>query len=631
MTKRVPPDVERLSAAAQALQTGDVRKSLQLCEQLAKDFPDNADVAHVFGLAARSAGQTTAALSHLKKAAALAPGHAVILSNLGLVFLETGDTENALRALTQAVTAKPDFPAAHANLGHARLRTGDLSGAESCYRSALQLNPGQADAISNLVQTLAGQSRLDELGVDLNHAALQNSPDVVTARGIVAMHDGRFGEAVSFFEDAISLSRETPALLNHLALAHAKLGDTDKALQLLHRVVEAAPNNAEPLINIADILKYSAPDNALPFAEKALALDPANANACDLLGFLHFMRGHHREAIECFDKTLQIDPTFMRASYHKAGAAFLEGDFGTAWSAYLKRYGPSGTDDSPFGDTLPGSINGSGPSGSVAVWTDQGLGDEILQLGLVRDLYAEGKASVLSTSPRLVPLAQRAFPDLRVLSHDQTRTMKGGNIYADSQSPAIGLGRIYRRSWDAFPSTPSYLQADPKMTNAVRDRYLSHGAGKPLIGVSWKSTNATFGSEKSLDLPYLFSFFRELECTWVNLQYGDVSEDIAAVKADILVDSDIDPLRDMDAFAAQVEAIDLVITTSNTTAHMAGALGKRALVLVPRRGPGWLWYWFDGRPDSPWYPSLTLFRQDHAGDWGPALAAAAQACREILV
>jgi ADP-heptose:LPS heptosyltransferase len=112
----------------------------------------------------------------------------------------------------------------------------------------------------------------------------------------------------------------------------------------------------------------------------------------------------------------------------------------------------------------------------------------------------------------------------------------------------------------------------------------------------------------------------------VNLQYGETARELSEVQAEmgvsVLTDPDIDPLGDLDTFAAQVAAMDLVISSSNTTVHMAGALGRPTFALVPSNH-GRLWYWFLERSDSPWYPSVRLFRQDEALGWQPTVAAVA--------
>ncbi len=175
-----------------------------------------------------------------------------------------------------------------------------------------------------------------------------------------------------------------------------------------------------------------------------------------------------------------------------------------------------------------------------------------------------------------------------------------------------------RPDLSSFPDQGTFLHADTEKAAALKSKYADQFGNAVRIGISWRSGNPRFGKAKSLSLTELGSVFTQVEATFVDLQYGDNKEERLALQskadAELYRDPDIDSLADLDAFAAQVAAMDLIITASNTTAHMAGALGVPCWVMV-LAGPGLLWYWFLDRNDSPWYPSLRLFRQTTPGDW----------------
>ena len=155
-----------------------------------------------------------------------------------------------------------------------------------------------------------------------------------------------------------------------------------------------------------------------------------------------------------------------------------------------------------------------------------------------------------------------------------------------------------------------------------------------MIGISWKSKNRKFGKFKSTFLDHWEGFLSRFQqdCFFISLQYGDVDNELDAFfgKSGIKIyrDKDIDPLESLDDFAAQVSALDLVISTSNTTVHMAGALGKPVWTLlhyVPD------WRWMLGRSDSPWYPSMTLFRSRKLGDWSSVFQQVTVNLEKLLV
>lgn len=163
-----------------------------------------------------------------------------------------------------------------------------------------------------------------------------------------------------------------------------------------------------------------------------------------------------------------------------------------------------------------------------------------------------------------------------------------------------------------------FLQADPAAAAAQHQSLHARSGGRPCIGLSWRSRNARFGAPKSLDVGDLLPLLRRKDLFWVDLQYGDTTaEHAAAAQAGLELwrDPAIDPLADLDAAAAQYAGLDLVITASNTAAHLAGALGLPTWLLLPAPGHGLLWYWQTGRTDNAFYPGVCCFRQE-AGEAG---------------
>lgn len=157
-----------------------------------------------------------------------------------------------------------------------------------------------------------------------------------------------------------------------------------------------------------------------------------------------------------------------------------------------------------------------------------------------------------------------------------------------------------------------FLQADPAAASAQKQGLHARSGGRPCIGLSWRSRNARFGTAKSLGFDDLLPLLRRRDLFWVDLQYGDTAaEQAAAAQAGVELwrDPAIDPLADLDAAAAQYAGLDLVITASNTTAHLAGALGLPTWLLLPAPGHGLLWYWQTGRADNAFYPGIRCFRQ----------------------
>ena len=249
----------------------------------------------------------------------------------------------------------------------------------------------------------------------------------------------------------------------------------------------------------------------------------------------------------------------------------------------------------------------------MLVWGEQGVGDEILFAGMVPDLIEAGAKVVLECDPRLVPLFERSFPGVGYLARGAAGARLEGTF--DYQIPSGSLGRWLRPDLKAFPKRTALLAADEPRRDALRRKYLEAG-GEFLVGLAWRSKNPRIGGLKSMRLSDLAALFDVPGARFVDLQYGDTADERAALtKATgktLLHDDGIDQMADLDAFAAQVAAMDLAVSVSNTTVHVAGALGVPAWVMLSTAP---MWRWMSDAEGSPWYPSVRLFRQARRGDW----------------
>lgn len=257
----------------------------------------------------------------------------------------------------------------------------------------------------------------------------------------------------------------------------------------------------------------------------------------------------------------------------------------------------------------------------IALWCDQGLGDQIMHMGFVPEIVRAGAEVKLFCEPRLVPLAFGAF-GIEVASYTTFPSFPD----FDSQLCLADAGGMLRPTMNSFSARAgaAYLMSDWSKAAALAKDYAKFGGGRPLVGIAWRSIDTKDADEKSIPLALWQDILRERDVCFVALQYKGAEEAQAAKArsgAWMVIDPRIDPWSDLAGLAAQITACDLVIATSNVTAHLAGSLGIPTLVLLPT-GRGLQWHWFLERTDSPWYASVTLSRQRKPGDWSRPLAAA---------
>tara|TARA_B100001079_G_C16324977_1_gene476375 strand:- start:194 stop:1135 length:942 start_codon:yes stop_codon:yes gene_type:complete len=294
-------------------------------------------------------------------------------------------------------------------------------------------------------------------------------------------------------------------------------------------------------------------------------------------------------------------------------------DFKNGWQQYQWRWKcddfPS--ENRPFHQPL---WNGSNLSGkTILIWAEQGIGDEIMFASMLNDLRQSNANIMVECEQRLISLFQRSFPDIQFFCRTNPPDQQLLNPNIDYQISMGSLGQWLRTDLDSFkPGQSYYLTACPDKTAELRNKYQQLANGRKLVGISWKSTDISQrrAKSKSTSLESWAPVLSQPNCYFINLQYGDVETEVVKLESNtnlkVYQDQEIDPLVNLDGFAAQISALDLVISTSNTTVHMAGALGKRVWTLLPHIPD---WRWTLDREEALWYPVMRLFRQSSIGDW----------------
>jgi len=223
-----------------------------------------------------------------------------------------------------------------------------------------------------------------------------------------------------------------------------------------------------------------------------------------------------------------------------------------------------------------------------------------------------------------VPLMKRTYPDITVVELTRPPSPDTRAPNEDYRSAVGSLGRWLRRSADDFNPRDSFLVPDPELVKKYKETYSKLGKG-PTVGISWKSKSPNFAKMKVIPIDLWRPILEIPGCNFVSLQYGDVDEDIAHIKreigVDIFVDPDVSALDSLEQSAAQIAAVDLVISISNATIHFAGACGVETWMLL---GTTSLWHWFVNREDTLWYNSVRCIRCQTAYDWEKIVAQTAE-------
>jgi hypothetical protein len=429
-------------------------------------------------------------------------------------------------------------------------------------------------------------------------------------------------------EAAIHHGQQAIQLTPHLGEAHSNLGHAlrlsgqlQQAIYHFQQAIFWKPDLVGAYRSLGNTLRdLHRPQEAISYYQQALILKPDFVEVHCGLGMAWRQIGEIDQALHCFDQALALDPHYPPARYNRSLVLMLQGDLQRGFVEYESRWQQKDAQPRPFpyptweGSSLQGQ--------TILLWGEQGVGTQIMVSSLIPEVIASSAHCVIECQERLVPLFARSFPQAEVIPSSLPVDARALQPDIQVQSATMSLVRWLRPSWDHFPHHQGYLTADPELTRRCRQRYQARGDGA-IVGISWRS------STQRKRFPALAEWQPILTCSnvvLINLQYGNCSDELSWIRHEwgvtVHQDATVDPWQSLDDFAAQVAAMDLVISISNTTVHMAGALGIPVWLILPQV-PEASW-WMVDREDSPWYPSMRIFRQLDRADWSDVVRRVAE-------
>jgi tetratricopeptide (TPR) repeat protein len=574
-------------------QQGEIAEGIDLVRRALALDSRQARFHTLLGMALSNAGRHAESLASFDQAIALGAADAHGSRADALVAL--GRLADAVESFNRALVHDPSSVADWCNRGAALVDLGRVADAVESFARATALAPDFAEAHYNCANALA---RLE-----------------------------RHVDAVASYDRALALKPDYVDALNNRANALNQLGRLPEALAGVEAALALAPEHNGALVTRSVLLrKLRRSADALASCELALTLRPDDADALTVRADLLTDLERFEEAIPTLDRIIALKPDDVAAKWNKSLICLGLGRFEEGWPLYEHRWtGAKGLVPRGYAQAR---WDGGAVNGALLIWGEQGLGDEILHASMLPDVIARTRSIVFEVEPRLAPLLARSFPGIKVIACQR-------ELYAvkiDAQEPLAGLGRVLRRRWEDFPRRErGYLIADSARALVLRRRLASDG--RSVIGLSWVSRAPVGGASKSARLADFQALLRLPNCRFVDLQYGDTGEERAALARDlgIVVErlADIDNTNDLDGLAALMSACDAVVTVSNTTAHLAGALGRPTFVMVPH-GFARIWHWFHGQTRSPWYPHVAVRWQQSGQPWADVVAAVAREVSALL-
>jgi Tfp pilus assembly protein PilF/ADP-heptose:LPS heptosyltransferase len=421
--------------------------------------------------------------------------------------------------------------------------------------------------------------------------------------GEIALHSGMHEQAIQMLGTAVRLVPGDASLLVNLGAAFQAAHRLEPAIDCYRRALEIAPDLVQAHGNLAAALMEMDQDEAAEREYRAvLARSPHYADALVNYGNLQRKHGKLEAAIALYRQAVASAPVHGMAHTNLSGALLRMEQWAEGWSEFEWRWRLGDNPGLRARHRLPLWQGDSLKDRHILLWGEQGIGDMVLFASMLPDLLATGARVSLELDPRLIPLFGRSFPEITCFAWDKVPA----DIRFDVQANLGRLGLFLRTTNDSFANTRPYLVPDRDRVAAFKTRYAALGPG-PRIGISWRSSSQAY-RRKSLQLEDFAPLFTALpQASFISLQYGDTTEDIARAAqicgVRIHRDDSFDNWSDLDGVAAQIAALDAVVTVSNLNAHLAGAAGIPAQVLVTQNT---LWYWPHQKSSTRWYPCLRL-------------------------
>jgi tetratricopeptide (TPR) repeat protein len=493
----------------------------------------------------------------------------------------------------------------------AHFQEGRLTDAETICNAILAAAPEDFDGL-HLLGLLRHRQGRDAEALRLVATVLRRAPqsaEVLSNYGLILTALKRHEEALACFEDALASDADYLLALKNRAASLKSLGRHDEALAAFAAVHAARPDDIDVLNECGGLLvRLGQIEASLACYDRALTLAPQVAELHVNKGSALAAASQFMDALESFNAAIAIDPQCAEAHHRSSLIRLRSGDFKNGWRDYEWRWRTQWAPrvrrvNAPLwrGEPIEGK--------TVLLMAEQGYGDTIQFIRYVPLVAARGARVILDVPPPLQEIASSIAGVAGVLRTDAPTPR------VDYQCPLMSLPLAFATELATIPADVSYVVPPPELVAQWHDRVPQ--TGHPRIGLCWAGSGAHLNDHnRSIAL----SRFAEI-LSLPGLHFISVQREIDAEAQAILHRHGVIELgQDFESFsdtAAVLAELDLLISVDTAVAHLAGAIGKPVALLLPYPAE---WRWLTDRADSPWYPTMRLFRQTAAGDWDAPLA-----------
>lgn len=611
----MPTDAEVLQQLAEAAfdagrpdVAGDLLRQASRCRPARPH--ENAGQLHAEAVRMLSDNRLTDAEAPLLRAIQLHPTAAEWHEHLGVVYARQRRFAEAVCTFRVALKMDPAPARRWHHLALALLDLRQHAAAEGPLREAVNREPDAPDLRVALISVLLELKRPDDAYAEAR-ALTDRRPDFAhgwLAVGLILANRGQFEEAVPHFRKAAELDPKSAEAHTNLAAALGKLRRWDECEQAARAAIAANPNHAPAWSNLGNCLRdLGRYDEAGPALMKAVQLNPADADASGNLALVLAGTGRHSEALVWYDRTLLLAPNNGEVRFNRALTDLTLGNFARGWPDYEHRWQTDAMRGKERTFPQPKWGGGDLPGKAIFLAAEQGLGDYIQFVRFAKPLADRGAKVIVQPPPELIELV-RTVPGVHTVIDTPTAEATF-HTYCNIMSTP-GLLKV----------VPGDLRGEPYMTApaAAVARWKERLAGVPgfKVGICWQGNPKHTGDRwRSVRLERFAPLAAIPGVTLLSLQKGAGYEQLASAGFPI---TDVGgELTDFADTAGLLANLDLLVSIDSATAHLAGAMGTRVWNLISFNND---WRWLRDRTDTPWYRSMTLFRQPKLHDWDAVFA-----------
>jgi tetratricopeptide (TPR) repeat protein len=576
-----------LQVAELEYKRGNYKNAYKICKNIIKSQPASAHALLLGGCIKLQLQQPRDAVVLFLKARKIAPNDTTILLNLAIAESHLGRNESAVAAYNKILEIKPNFAEARLNLAVLLANDGKYEEAEGHYQELLEADKYFSAAYYN--------------------------------RGNLYQRIGKNKEAILDYTFVLDKNPRNARAFLERGNALFKLGDYPGAITDYQNALLIDPNIKNLRLNIAQThFANRNYDEANSFIMDILKNDPNHAEALYIKAKLFYQKNSLVDARKILEKIIKKFPNHSSALHGLSILRLKTGDFTKGWDLYENRWDADINTSKKLTTKNP-RWRGAVTSKKVLVWSEQGIGDQVLFGTLLAEVSQKCEHLFVQIDNRLQPIFARSLPNIQFV--DSNFLLIDSNF--DLQIPIGSLAGIFRTSYDDFTGfTGKFLNYDKEKQNYFLKK-LNKKPSDIIVGLSWKSIGKPDGDLRSIELKQIIGAIKgKKNCVFVSLQYGDVEHELQDVFISegvrVRTFNEFSNFHDIDDLCSLIATCDSVISIDNSTLHLAGALGVESYGLLPFSAD---WRWGVNRNRSYWFNSIRLIRQVSVNNWSNVLTA----------